>query len=506
MNVVSKAPFQGIELHCMGYFPITFLERRESYETTLNLFEISPEFSDNTSILNRPTHVFRSSPEVFEKLKQKAMENKDFLHVEIVESDSDLGLPCYLYAKHKSGEEIFFDGIIFRITSKVSDEKYDLADAMSRMSESDPPHPQSIKSFNGAIEKIQPNLPLSVYTYLRFYTALKTDWDLLKIEANGDPSMQIPLRGSKYSFYIGDYERTLKLIAHDFYQSVEIKKWRQHISSKIDEARNCFQAASDAFVELSKPFYYLNSKFGSWSKAKKGFTYLLQELPLLYRYELLIEAYEKIADENLNNDNRSAVAHWEKYFFKGEIENNQIANISEKPLIPNYTEDIPSLKADVAILKNALHESFALNKDLFASVQTEFAVYSIWVAILGIVIPQVLGALPLLKSPALNHSSESENLSKVDVYSLPTSSLASLASNQTILSFETSRNAVRIFTRNGQTLMNIYNKQRRVTWVNSVPVHVEQISGGIRYSNLQNKVVVEVVNSPVLFLNREIAR
>ncbi|ALB42217.1 MULTISPECIES: hypothetical protein [unclassified Anabaena] len=93
MNALSKPPFRGIELHCTGYFPICFLDRCEDYGTTLNMFKVSSEFVDNTNILNRPTHVFRNSPAVFELLRQKAIEDKDFIKVEIVEDHSDVGFP-----------------------------------------------------------------------------------------------------------------------------------------------------------------------------------------------------------------------------------------------------------------------------------------------------------------------------------------------------------------------------------------------------------------------------
>lgn len=51
----------------------------------------------------------------------------------------------------------------------------------------------------------------------------------------------------------------------------------------------------------------------------------------------------------------------------------------------------------------------------------------------------------------------------------------------TLLTFQTRNNAVRIFNRGGQTLMNVFDKQRGVTWLNSVPVTVEQSQAGQSY-------------------------
>jgi hypothetical protein len=427
-NDVSQAPFQGIELHCMGYFPVNFIERRESYAETLNLLEISPQFSDNTSVLNRPTHVFQSSPELFEQLRQKAIEDKDLIDVKIVKSQSELGFPCYFYAKHKSGQEILFDGIIFRITLKVTEQEFYLKDAASLMGY--PPHFKGVQVLNSAIRKIKPDFPELVCTYRRFYTALKTNWNLLGITPEGEPSMQIPLidpsfirvtaleyvsYGGQYYFYIGNYEKILQIIAHDFYQSIEINGWKNYILSKTENARNRFRQASDAFVAISRSAWYLKSKFSAWHKAKKGFVYLLQESPSLYLYDLLIDAYKEIAKNKLSSingirqifisdesddayDKDSAIALWEKYFFQGKIDNNKIVEISKEPVSPSYAEDIKSLKSEVDLLKNAVQESLDLNKDLFASVQTEFSAYAIWLAIVAIIISAFLGAIPLFQS------------------------------------------------------------------------------------------------------------
>lgn len=87
-----------------------------------------------------------------------------------------------------------------------------------------PPHPQSVQSLNFAIKKIRSDFPIYNYAFRCFYTTFKTDWKALKVEAYGDPSMQIPLidpnfvritaltyteRGGNFFLYIGDHEKTL---------------------------------------------------------------------------------------------------------------------------------------------------------------------------------------------------------------------------------------------------------------------------------------------------------
>lgn len=54
-------------------------------------------------------------------------------------------------------------------------------------------------------------------------------------------------------------------------------------------------------------------------------------------------------------------------------------------------------------------------------------------------------------------------------------------SNGTVLTFQTSANAVRIFNRSGQTLMNVFDKRNGAMWLNGVPVKVEPSSRGTYY-------------------------
>ena len=79
--------------------------------------------------------------------------------------------------------------------------------------------------------------------------------------------------------------------------------------------------------------------------------------------------------------------------------------------------------------------------------------------------------------------------------------------DETLVSFQTSRNAVRIFKRSGETLMNVYNKDDDVTWLNGVPVTVEQTAEGTRYVNTRGEMPVEVfINNngdPLLIIDGE---
>lgn len=70
--------------------------------------------------------------------------------------------------------------------------------------------------------------------------------------------------------------------------------------------------------------------------------------------------------------------------------------------------------------------------------------------------------------------------------------VSSSSPDETLLSFQTSRNSIRIFTRNGETLMNVYDKQQRITWIKGIPVKTEQTPEGTRYTNIRGEARIEV--------------
>ncbi|MCU0524627.1 MAG: SH3 domain-containing protein [Elainella sp. Prado103] len=67
----------------------------------------------------------------------------------------------------------------------------------------------------------------------------------------------------------------------------------------------------------------------------------------------------------------------------------------------------------------------------------------------------------------------------------------SIPANATLLTFQTDRNAVRIFSRSGQTYMNLFDKQAGRTWLNGVLVEREPAGNGIYY-RYQGEVTVVV--------------
>ncbi|WP_206753947.1 META domain-containing protein [Microcoleus sp. FACHB-1515] len=64
-----------------------------------------------------------------------------------------------------------------------------------------------------------------------------------------------------------------------------------------------------------------------------------------------------------------------------------------------------------------------------------------------------------------------------------TSTSGNAGEMQTLVFFEGRRNVVRVFVLDGQTRMNVYDKQDRVTWIRGVEADVRQTREGTVYTN-----------------------
>ncbi|NJN88162.1 MAG: META domain-containing protein [Leptolyngbyaceae cyanobacterium SL_7_1] len=85
------------------------------------------------------------------------------------------------------------------------------------------------------------------------------------------------------------------------------------------------------------------------------------------------------------------------------------------------------------------------------------------------------------------------------------------AEAQTLVFVEGRRNVARVFVRNGQTLMNVYDKQTRTTWVRGVAVDTRQNPEGTYYTNRFGEADIVIIvptaeELPRLVINGEVDR
>ena len=73
-----------LEKHSLGYFPITFLKRKETFGETLNHLETDDRFDLNQFVPTRTHQLYEAKIEYFESLRQALIKNPDFVHVEVL--------------------------------------------------------------------------------------------------------------------------------------------------------------------------------------------------------------------------------------------------------------------------------------------------------------------------------------------------------------------------------------------------------------------------------------
>jgi heat shock protein HslJ len=82
---------------------------------------------------------------------------------------------------------------------------------------------------------------------------------------------------------------------------------------------------------------------------------------------------------------------------------------------------------------------------------------------------------------------------------------------KTLVAFQGRQHAVRVFTRNGQTQMNVYDQRDRIIWVRGASVKAEQTPEGTLYANTtgEARLVVFVPRAgqqPTLTINGKVDR
>ncbi|MBW4469809.1 MAG: META domain-containing protein [Stenomitos rutilans HA7619-LM2] len=88
---------------------------------------------------------------------------------------------------------------------------------------------------------------------------------------------------------------------------------------------------------------------------------------------------------------------------------------------------------------------------------------------------------------------------------------AAQPANETLVTFQGRRNAVRVFTQDGQTRLNVYDKRDRITWIQGTPVKTEQTPEGTRYINVASEASLIVFvpttgKEPTLTINSKVDR
>lgn len=425
----------NLEKHQIGWFftnlsPLTLPPRRESIEKTLSLFDASRGPLENAGILSRATHLYKPRAKDFERLCQALSHNPNFNHVEILHQSSDLGLPNKILARHISGKEIIYDGVIYRLTNSVHAEEFDLNE-LEKLAGYKGSFDPDLTHFENSLSEVT-SLP-HIYSHVSYnlYTVSPTDWENIGIRVEGDPHLRLRCRdmniititalvydevGKDYFVYLGDRETTLQMFAHEVFNAMELVSYNQYAEKERDSLHIVRKSTAEETASATAPFYRLDRKHKNWNSIKSSWNTLSEIRKSLASFDLLIQAYEKVIENrwayiNLPRqiwlagevrDDQEKIANPCPNFFEGKLENGKVADISDKPSEPIYTRKQVELKNLIQIIKDELTPSFDDETTLLTVYQTEFSLYAVWLAVLALFISLVSVIITLLALKAPN--------------------------------------------------------------------------------------------------------
>ncbi|SEI09125.1 hypothetical protein SAMN05660691_03549 [Rheinheimera pacifica] len=421
-----KRSLNGLTLNHVGCFPSTLMGRSETIEKTLDHFRLEDTWNTNKNILDRTTHLYRVSENDFEPLRESLIKNRDFVHVEIVHKSSCLGLPYQVYAKHKNGYELYFDGLSYLAFKTLTEKDFALGELPSLAGY--PPRADSVLfSFEKSLKEIMSNLPEHSYTMYSFYAANVKDWKTLGINNSGDAQLRVLVNdeniititalvysevGKLYPLYLGDTNTVREMNSHDLFFSSEYRRFSDHVDHVRASISEAMEAISISMRDVTGSFFYFFKKHASWIGAKRGINSVHERRKRLYRYDLFITALDEVIEsrwasrnapkqiwlENEEMDDQWLNSHWHLNFFQGYLKNEKIVDLEEHPIKPGYTSAAEELKRKIVLLKEEADKAVGDGRDLLSAIQAEFSMYAVWLAMIAVIVSVATGVAAIVSA------------------------------------------------------------------------------------------------------------
>lgn len=373
-----------LEKHHIGRFPATLLELRETIEETLTHFEADDRFDLNRHVVVRTHELYELDPEVIEQLRQALVRNSDFVHVEIVQEPSDIGVASKVLARDRTGQTILYDGVMWRVTESVCEGHFALEEIDHIAGW--PGNPGDIvDSLQHSLKEVLQELPegWSVYS---FYTASNVNWEEFGLRREGDAKLRLGFEGFRgYSVYIGDRESTLQMIANDLHVGKELRRFQGY----FDKQRAALDKVKDTTIAelngLLEPLLRLGRKQNQWNSVKRSLRSLNRIHRQLAKGGLLVDSVSGIVEERV-----AFYYMWQSQrpcsgFFAAKVKDGKLEDLSTGPEEPIYVHDFRALKQKIAILREELGIVLTAEKDLLTAFQTEFSLYAVWLAVIAFV-------------------------------------------------------------------------------------------------------------------------
>jgi hypothetical protein len=426
MPTTSSKSLNNLEKHQVGTFTIPLFARRENIEETITIFDSTRGPAENSSILIRATHLYMAIPEKLEQLRQSLLKNQNFVHVELLHQSSDIGLTHKIFVRHKSGKELYYDGIMYRLTEVIHADDFGL-DEIEKLAGYKGSFDPIVVEFENSLMEVIPLPHIYSHSSLNFYTASPKSWEEVGIKAEGDPHLRLACKdmniititalifseaGKNYYVYLGERTSTLQMIAHETFISMELRSFIAFVEEKRKTLHTVKKAMLEELNGAIAPLYKLGLKHKNWNSIKNSWKTLGEIRKTLAQFDLLVQAYEHIvenrwaffngprqiwlADEE--KDEQEQIQHPCPNFFNAKVENSSITDVSEKPDKPMYTGKTIEIKNLITTTKDELEPILGEENTLLTIFQTEFSLYAVWLAVVALVISLVSIIISILIS------------------------------------------------------------------------------------------------------------
>lgn len=420
---MEEKNLNNLYLNHIRYFSISLLERKETIEKTINLLDTEDYYQSNINCLNRVSHLHHTSKEKLEPLKKILNKNSDFIDVKIINDSSTLGLPYKIYATHKNGQSLYFDGLLYLVEIEIKKDRFSFSDLNSIAG-----YPfradEIIRSLAISLKKIIPSLKEWSYSMYSFYTAEIENWKELGITRIGEAQLHIPINdpnfvtqiglihtkfGKEYSLFLGEKNIIQEMNSHDMFLNKEFKDFTKFINHLREEVNNSSSTIYDSMNNITKAFYKFIPKYSSWNKAKKSISNVYKIKKSIFKYILLKETiYELINKkmalrnspkqiwlENEEVNNKWLNSYWCQNFFNVKLINKNIETAKDENQVmsPIYSSSAKELINKIQLLDKEVESVLGESRDLLSTIQAEFSMYAVWLAIFAVLISVLIGII-----------------------------------------------------------------------------------------------------------------
>lgn len=411
-------PFTGLERHQIGMFQHPLLKRKETYEETLFVYDAENKMGLNKNVFSRTTHLYRNTADTFVGVKQVLEQDDSFKEIEIVHQASDLGLPYKVVATHSSGVTIHYDGLLFRVSSVITEDSFE-SSAIHDLAGYPTPFDNIIEHFGSALRTAIPHLVPMYHSTYSFYTIQETDWKALGVKPVGEAQVRMVCtdpnyvtitalifskHGKDYELYFGNRNQILEMLAHDFQIGFELGNVNSLLHQQLDAVNKIRGSSVSEFAAIIAPFHNLSSKHRQWNSVKDNLRSLLVIKDIIARADLLTSSMQEIIDNRwayFNGpkqmwlpdeaiDHQTKVQHACTQFFEANLGYDKVEFKSTEPIEPTYVGTFDNVKKKLQILKSQLGETYDIERDLLTAFQTEFSIYAVWIAVVTLVVSLVI--------------------------------------------------------------------------------------------------------------------